>query len=341
MKPSKFDLDDYVSIIMSDSDDDDNINFGLNVFVPNTNTSRKYFKASMQCDTRCNHNAANEGMDTSYDDFNVDAAMNKAYKTNEKQIINESIRPIADNIYANYNSLNIIVGAQGKGKSHIVLRDVIQMSRMKNKNFHLIVYISKNASINDQTYLVQKDLIQLPVKVISDNDAEKYLRELDLWKELYDKYCEVSMSRTANMSRKAIIDETKLQQMFEFLHINKLGLSNEPLNTIIICEDFIKSKLLKSSYFTNYISQLRHKHSIVYINIQFFKAIPTDYKNNCTSFFIFNGFSRQKLNYIYHQISMPIEFEELWHKYIYMKNHDFVLVNTKTSCIEFVMQKNI
>ena len=29
--------------------------------------------------------------------------------------------------------------------------------------------------------------------------------------------------------------------MFEFLHISKLGKPNVPLNTIILCEDFIKS----------------------------------------------------------------------------------------------------
>ena len=127
--------------------------------------------------------------------------------------------------------------------------------------------------------------------------------------------------------------------MFEFLHINKLGKPNVPLNTIILCEDFIKSKLLKSSYFTNYITQLRHKNSIVYINIQFFKGVPTDYKNNCTSFFIFNGFSRQKLNYIYQQVSIPCEFEELWQKYRTLSGHDFILVNTVEHDMQVVYSK--
>lgn len=259
--------------------------------------------------------------------FDIDFEMNRAYKKNESKIMSESIRPIGPGIYANYNSLNIIVGAQGKGKSHIVLRDIIQISRLKESNVHQIVYISKNGVINDSTFEAQRELINLPVKVVSDTNAEAYLKELDLWKELYIKYSSTS---------RITINEDKLEKMFQFLNINKLGKPNVPLNTIILCEDFIKSKLLKSAYFTNYITQLRHKHSIVYVNVQFFKAIPTDYKNNCTSFFIFNGFSRQKLNYIYQQVVMPVEFEDLWRQYNRMKNHDFVLVNTREGSIEFI-----
>lgn len=257
--------------------------------------------------------------------FNIDIEMSKAYKKNESKILSESIRPIADGIYANYNSLNIIVGAQGKGKSHIVLRDIIQISRIPGAA-HLIVYISKNGVINDSTFEAQRELIKLPIKVISDSNAENYLKELDLWKELYDKY----------VNNNTRLDEEKINKMLSFLCISQLNSQAKPLNTIILCEDFIKSKLLKSAYFTNYITQLRHKHSIVYVNVQFFKAIPTDYKNNCTSFFIFNGFSRQKMGYIYQQVVMPIEFEDLWRRYCCMKNHDFILVNTREGSIEFI-----
>lgn len=104
--------------------------------------------------------------------------------------------------------------------------------------------------------------------------------------------------------------------------------TNATTNKKIKCEDFIKFKLLKSSNFTNCIKQLHHKHSLVYANVQFFKAIPTDYKNNCSSFFIFNGYSRQKLQYIYQLVVMPLEVETLWIRYSRMKNHEFVLVNT-------------
>ena len=305
LKPTKF---DYKSIFFSDTSSD---------------TSDDLQSSLASVDDLSNDLSNDFPMKSST--FNIDIEMSKAYKKNESKILSESIRPIANGIYANYNSLNIIVGAQGKGKSHIVLRDIIQISRLKDA-FHLIVYISKNGVINDSTFDAQRELIKLPVKVISDSNAENYLKELDLWKELYEKY----------MNNNISLSTEKVNNMLSFLGISQRDTTKKSLNTVILCEDFIKSKLLKSSYFTNYITQLRHKHSIVYINVQFFKAIPTDYKNNCTSFFIFNGFSRQKMHYIYQQVVMPIEFEDLWKRYYVMKNHDFVLVNTRENSIDFI-----
>lgn len=269
--------------------------------------------------------------------FNIDDEMNKAYQRNESKIKNESIRPIANGIYSYYNSLNILVGQQGKGKSHIMLRDVIQMSRMKNAGFHLIVYVSRNGTINDATFESQRELIQLPIKTVADSNAEEYLKQLDLYKELYNKYSstpKIVIEGTESPFAKQ--NEKKLNDMFEFLHINKLGQPNKPLNTIILCEDFLKSKLIKSSYFINTISQLRHKNLIIFVNIQFFKALTTEWKNNATSFFIFSGYSRQKLGYIYQQVPFPIDFEELWNRYRTMKAHQFVLINVRTNNLSFI-----
>ena len=258
-------------------------------------------------------------IDNQFDtEFDVDSAMNNAYRRNKNKIMNESIRPIGEDIFAYYNSLNILVGNQGKGKSHIVLRDIIQISRLANANVHLIVYISKSGTINDSTFEAQQDLIQLPIQCITDSEADKYLKQLDLYKDLYSKCCK----------NKEAINKELVTKMFDFLHVNKFNKSGV-LNTVIVCEDFVKSALLKSSYFTNYITQLRHKHSIVYVNVQFFKAIPTDYKNNATSFIIFSGFSRQKLNYLYYQIPMNIEFEDLWRGYSQLKGHDIVYINVR------------
>lgn len=255
--------------------------------------------------------------------FNVDEAMNFAYQKNKDKILNESIRPIGDDIFAYYNSLNILCGNQGKGKSHIVVRDIIQISRIKNNNVHLVVYISKSGTINDSTFEAQQELIQLPIQCISDRDADKYLKQLDLYKDLYSKCCKSNNNN---------VNSETLQKMFDFLHVNKFN-KDGVLNTIIIAEDFVKSALLKSAYFTNFITQLRHKHAIVYVNVQFFKSIPTDYKNNATTFVIFSGFSRQKLNYIYQQVAMPVEFEELWQMYSTLKNHDIVYVNVRENML--------
>lgn len=293
--------------------DSDNEGFAYNNFASDDSES----------DFVCNMNFNRYNAKRRKEKFDVDKAMNNAYMRNKDKIINESIRPIDNNVFAYYNSLNILCGNQGKGKTHILLRDIIQISRLQDCNFHLIVYISKSGTINDSTFEAQQELIQLPIQCVTDKDADKYLKQLDLYKDLFAKYCKNSSS----------VNDELVSKMFDFLHVTKPN-STGVLNTIIIAEDFVKSALLKSAYFTNYITQLRHKHSIVYINVQFFKAIPTDFKNNATTFIIFSGFSRQKLNYIYQQVPMNVEFEDLWRVYSRLKGHDVIAVNTRVNEIK-------
>ena len=77
--------------------------------------------------------------------FNVDDEMHKAYNKYKSSIINEKQRKISDNIYAYYNSLNIICGKPGSGKSFLTCRDIIQLSRIPS--VHCIKYISKTYPI--------------------------------------------------------------------------------------------------------------------------------------------------------------------------------------------------
>ena len=188
IRPTPFNYNEILFTSESDYDDDNiNFEFTYNSFKPIHNEPISEEKP-----------------------FDIDDEMNKAYHRNELRIKNESIRPIANGIYSYYNSLNILVGQQGKGKSHIMLRDIIQISRMKNANFHLIVYVSRNGSINDATFESQRELIQLPIKVISDSNAEEYLKQLDLYKELYNKY---------SSTPKITINEKKMNEMFTSINL--------------------------------------------------------------------------------------------------------------------------
>ena len=98
--------------------------------------------------------------------FNIDDEMNRAYQRNESKVKNEEIRPIAKGIYAHYNSLIILCRNNERDKSHILIPDVIQISRLKNASSNLIVYVSRNGTINDMTFENQSDLMQLPIKLL-------------------------------------------------------------------------------------------------------------------------------------------------------------------------------
>lgn len=136
-------------------------------------------------------------------------------------------------LYAHYNSLIILCDNHGWDKSHIMIPDVIQVSRLKNASSDLIVYVSWNGTINDITFESQSDLMQLPIKLLKIQTLKSTLNNL-----IYIKNC---MTSTCQL-QKWQSNKKKLNNMFTFLQIIKLGKPNKKLNTIILLKDFLKSK---------------------------------------------------------------------------------------------------
>ena len=128
----------------------------------------------------------------------------------------------------------------------------------------------------------------------------------------------------------------------EFLHVEDLN--NDVLNTVLLFEDFVGSKLIHNRFINWMFSELRHNNCIVYINIQFFKSITTDIKNNATAFFIYPGYSREQMQYMKRQISIPFneefsDFTDLFDRYSKMKNNEVLIINLKSNEIKFIVLK--
>ena len=118
--------------------------------------------------------------------FNVDDEMHKAYNKYKSSIINEKQRKISDNIYAYYNSLNIICGKPGSGKSFLTCRDIIQLSRIPS--VHCIKYISKTGKCDDETFKSIIHLIKCPIDYLSEDNAEQHLRINKEYKDEHKSY---------------------------------------------------------------------------------------------------------------------------------------------------------
>ena len=127
----------------------------------------------------------------------------------------------------------------------------------------------------------------------------------------------------------------------KFLHVDDLN--NDVLNTILLFEDFVRSKLIHNRFINWMFSELRHNDCIVYNN-QFFKSITTDIKNNATAFFIYPGYSREQMQYMKRQISIPFneeftDFINLYDRYSKMKNNEVLIINLKSNDIKFIVLK--
>ena len=266
--------------------------------------------------------------------FNVDDEMHKAFNKFKSSINNEKQRKISDNIYAYYNSLNIICGKPGSGKSFLTCRDIIQLSRIPS--IHCIKYISKTGKCDDETFKSIIHLIKCPIDYLSEDNAEQHLRTN---KEFKDEYKSYKRNPRPTMEQSSRARSALNPKVMKFLHVNDLN--NDVLNTVLLFEDFVGSKLIHNKFINWMFSELRHNNSIVYINIQFFKSITTDIKNNATAFFIYPGYSREQMQYMKRQISIPFneefnDFNDLYDRYSKMKNNEVLMINLKSNEIKFI-----
>ena len=94
------------------------------------------------------------------------------------------ISQIHPDINFKYNSFNICIGKQSTGKTTSVLKELIKMSVLGIKPFHLIIYVSNNSS--DDTFAKLKDYVNVPIVKTDYSKLNKLFEQFIKMKELYN-----------------------------------------------------------------------------------------------------------------------------------------------------------
>ena len=115
----------------------------------------------------------------------IDSMINFCLNKNKFKLQDELIKKIHDQIYVQYNTLNIAVGRQRSGKTHTIIKEIIKISQVSDRT-HLLIYINKEGAPSDPTFESLKDLIYIPIEYVSEKDAEKYVQDILKWKMLYN-----------------------------------------------------------------------------------------------------------------------------------------------------------
>ena len=245
---------------------------------------------------------------------------------NKSQISNALIRKIHRDINIYYNSVNIFVGKQGSGKTLSAIEEIIKISKIQNAA-HLLIYVSKSGDKKDVTFESLRELIDIPIAYVSQDNAEEYVNAILNYKQLYYTI------RKEHLENK-IIDEQR-DEIFQILKIHDF--KAPMLHTLILFDDIANSKLLASekSYFNNLMTTCRHNHISFFLNVQFWKSLSTTIKSNVSTVYVFGTYSKEQLRYITHQITMNIPFDELYEEYQYMNKHAKIIIDCNNGNVIF------
>ena len=213
-----------------------------------------------------------------------------------------------------YNTLNIFVGQRGSGKTYNGFNEVAIISRINSK-FHKFIYVSNNP--NDETYKKFKPFITIPHEIVDYEHAEDAIKELREYKQAYD---EIKEKHLENL----ITDECR-DEILDNLRIKDFRAKS--LHTLIMYDDAMEVFKKPTSKQYRWLLENRHFRATYILCIQDWKGISPELKANIDSVWIFGGFPRNRILYIYNQLACPIEKEIFCMYYSRMNKRDVLIIN--------------
>lgn len=242
----------------------------------------------------------------------IDKVINDKLKHAPKSLISE----IHNEIPIKYNSVNVLVGKQGCGKTVTALSEIIKISALDTH--HLLIYVTKTGDENDKSWQALKSLLCIPYIVVSESSAKDVVDEVIAAKNLY------YLIKREKLENKQ--EEEQQNDMLRSLHISDF--TREQLHTIILFDDISNSKLFSNeeSYFSQQIRRCRHTNISYFLLIQGWKGLKPHIKNEITTLMIFPCFNHQQLRYIYSQSSSNLTYEEFQHLYQQLYERQYLIV---------------
>lgn len=232
---------------------------------------------------------------------------------NKSKLEKEKLVRIHPDSFVYYNSLVVLCGPQGSGKTWTASKECARISQL-DPYCHMIIVVSKAENVGDPTIDTFTPLFRVPVVYISEDKAEAYVKNMLKWKDLYNQIKERHIEH--------LVIQEQIDQMYEVLRIDNM---DRPwLHTLIMFNDIAKSKLFKQAenYFPQIIALGRHTQCTSFLNIQFWKGLSPEIKANITTAVIFGLFSRQQFCHIISQLPSHYDYQELYQAYRTLKKKD-------------------
>jgi hypothetical protein len=239
---------------------------------------------------------------------------------------NEIQSVIHPDINFRLNSINLLIGGKGSGKTWNLFREAIKLSALQHAYTQLIYVTDKTF---DDTYMKMKGLIKIPVIQIKYEEADDYLTKLVEAKEVYH---EIVMRNIEYQ-----LEDDYRNELLEKLDIKDF--KHKYVHTIILYDDAAELFMNRKEKKFRMLLQNRQPKLTYFLCIQDPVYIDASIKSNLDTAWLFGGLSPQKLNYILQQLNSPMDKQELISKYNQLTRNqaiifDYSSTGTKIKFIE-------
>ena len=221
---------------------------------------------------------------------------------------------IHPDIMIRYNSVNVLIGKRGSGKTYWLSKELLKIAYNPNNRFTQVYYISDKT--RDETFeYVQQHIKNIEIVWVKTDNALKVIEALTHAKAKFNEEGDEGL-----MCRKALNAEN----------------SDEVPHTLIVFDDCIglfskQTKLSKRLY------ENRQSHITYILALQDVQGLSPSMKSNIDALVLFGSYSRQKYNILTYQL--PVVEGLDWDSYSMLQKNDYMFVDFIDSTVQIVYRE--
>jgi hypothetical protein len=226
------------------------------------------------------------------------------------------------------NSVNVLIGRTGSGKTYNIFREIAKICELHNPEFHLFIYITDKDY--DPTFEKTKALLKLPTIFCKYDDAYELLTTIKECKGAYDEVVQ-------NQLEDKLTEESRIE-ILKPLHVNDF--STKSLQTIVLLDDCLRIFQKKNNKIVPLLYENRQPKNIYFLTLHDIFALPPSLKTNIHTIWIFGRYNEQKIKTAYHQLNLPISKDEFWNEYKTLGNQQAIIIyydNDRTQLEKLLM----
>ncbi|WP_458453200.1 hypothetical protein, partial [Methanobrevibacter sp.] len=232
--------------------------------------------------------------------------------------IKKHISKIDQNVNFRYNSFNICVGPQGSSKTTSVMKELMKLSMVPH-DYHMMIYVTDNES--DDTFNSLLKYIDIACVKTDYAHVDEQFEILAKYKDDYNAMVDGRMPKDDAILEALCIDD----------------FSKQRIHTFILFDDasFIFDNKTKSK-FKSWFTKLRHLNCTVFACIQIWGSLDPKIKTQLSSVYLYKGFSRERLQYIYRQLPIDMGFEQFYQQYQQLPKYKKIVIDCLDSTLKVV-----
>lgn len=223
-----------------------------------------------------------------------------------KTDINEIQSTIHPELLFKRNSVNLLIGRRGSGKTYNVFREMIKLGKISHEyetGYSQLIYVTNKLS--DNTFHKMKKHLKMQVIKVRFEDAEECLTKIIEAKEDYNEIIAKDLM--------SILDNDYANELLDTLGVNDL--SRKVIHTAVLYDDAIEIFKNKKNKLYRLLFENRQPNITYFLCLQAPFDIAPSVKANVDALWLFGGFSSKDFNALFYQLSCPWEREDVWNRY--------------------------